>query len=58
LRNGKKRPASQFYKTTFSETFQEASFRKIGSVWADKADKQGCQIFLGTKYQNGDKYIK
>jgi hypothetical protein len=30
----------------------------VDSIIALGAVDQGCQIFLGTKYQNGGKYIK
>jgi hypothetical protein len=31
---------------------------KTGKLHCSFADSQGCQIFLGTKYQNGEKYTK
>jgi hypothetical protein len=32
--------------------------RQIGEFRHYRTEEQGCQIFLGTKYQNGGKYTK
>jgi hypothetical protein len=43
---------SLFYTLELAFTAQSIKMIVIVSV------KQGCQIFLGTKYQNGKKYTK
>jgi hypothetical protein len=50
--------ANQFFLSRFSTlkvfvTTQKMGGRSDAAAWA-----QGCQIFFGTTYQNGEKYTK
>jgi hypothetical protein len=45
-------------KSSLFATLSKWAFRAPTGALLNRNWKQGCQIFLGTKYQNGKKYFK